>query len=102
LSPEICIVVDRKDKLSRKGEQKPTASSGPEGSSPGSDMARQKGHHRGLGAGHAFMGVAQELGRTHCLLAREVPEDKGYRPKKSPGIGELLSLTKESRPNGEL
>jgi hypothetical protein len=65
-------------------------------------MAKQKGHHRGLRAGHAFMGVAQELGRTHCLLARGMPEDKGYRPKKSPGIGELLSLTKESRPNGEL
>jgi hypothetical protein len=65
-------------------------------------MAKQKGHHRGLRAGHAFMGVAQELGRTHCLLAREMPEDKGYRLKKSPGIGELLSPAKESRPNGEL
>jgi len=65
-------------------------------------MAKQKGHHRGLRAGHAFMGVAQELGRTHCLLAREIPEDKGYRRKKSPGIGELLSPAKESRPNGEL
>ncbi len=65
-------------------------------------MAKQKGHHRGLRAGHAFMGVAQELGRTHCLLARGMPEDKGYRPDKSPGIGELLSLAEEKRPNGEL
>jgi len=51
-------------------------------------MVKQKGRHRGLRAGHAFMGVAQELGRTHCLLAREMPEDRGYRLKKSPGVGE--------------
>lgn len=46
-----------------------------EGSSPWSEPGELLGHHRGLGTGHAYKGVARELGRANCLLAK-IPENK--------------------------
>ena len=75
----------QQDKPSRLGEVKADALHSAEGSSPGSAMVMESGHHRGLRAGHAFTGATRELGRAVCLLSMTEAEDKGYRVNKSPG-----------------
>ena len=69
MSPEICIVVVIRISLSDLGEVKADTVDPVEGISPRSAMAMDSGHHRGLGAGHAFTGATRELGRADCLLS---------------------------------
>jgi len=57
-------------------------------------MASEAGHHRGLRAGHVFKGVARELGRANCLLARS-PESKVNRENKRPGADGQLQYSSE-------
>ena len=97
-SLEILVVVDKMDYLSlERGKADGLMLS--EGSSPEHVKARWAGHHRGLRSGHVFIGVTRKLGRSDCLLAGKMPEEKGYRKKKSPGAGRWL--LPESEPETE-
>ena len=55
------------------------------------------GHHRGLRAGHVYIGVTRELGRATCLLVEN--PDAGDRVTKSPGV--VWALRPGHEPFGE-
>jgi len=95
LSPEKCIVVDIWITLHKPGGESRRCPSGGRQQS-WVRYGECAGHHRGLRAGHAFMGSTRELGRARCLLA-EWPEEKGYRRTKSPGVDAPLPCVGEPR-----
>ena len=67
LSPEKCIVVDRKDNLCTC-EGKADALEAAEGRRLEGVMGECSSHHRGLWPGHVFKGIAWELGRSGSFL----------------------------------
>jgi hypothetical protein len=75
-----------------------------EGSRPECDKQAEKpgrgehsGFHRGLRPGHAFTGVARELGRAVCLPAEKVRYEEEIRPEgEIPASGRRPRLCGES------
>ncbi len=86
LSPEICIVVDRRITSTPRRRGKADTLQRVEGSSPRRPAAVQWGHHRGLRPGHASTGETWELGRSNSLLKTSRSGEPGY--KCSPGSAE--------------
>src|SRR6266849_9169458 len=76
LSPEIMYSRGQKDNrlCSNSMWPKPTLCNERKAADLLRDKASEAGHHRGLRAGHAFKGVARELGRANCLLASKAGE----------------------------
>ena len=83
LSPENGIVVDSRIGLGNRTQSRRFRSIGRQQSS--SRQGKRTGHHRGLRAGHAFRGVARELGRASRLLGSN-RRSKGDRRNQHPGV----------------
>ncbi len=92
LSPEICIVVVRKENLSDPWRGKVDAVDAAEGSRLCPRHGEWGSHHRGLRAGHVLTGVARELGRAHSFLDREDRKTRGTGRTKSPGVATAASV----------
>jgi len=94
LSPEMSIVVDRKDNLAGRRQGNADAVSGAEGSSPRCVRA-SAADPTGVGErGMHSQGEPGNLGEPRVSLSK-TPEEEGYRLTKSPGAGRELPATSE-------
>ena len=82
LNSENCIVVDKRIRPGNRSESRRHPVPGRQQSCP--RQGERAGHHRGLRAGHVFIGVTRELGRASRLLGSN--GRKGDRPNQHPGI----------------
>ena len=83
LNSENCIVVDSRISPGNRTQSRRCASTGRQQSYL--RYGKQRGHHRGLRAGHVGTGVIRELGRASRLLGNN-RRSKGDRRNQHPGV----------------
>jgi hypothetical protein len=99
LSPEMSIVVDRKDNLGGPLRGNADAVHGAEGRNPGYAKARYAGFHRGLRAGHGVTGGTRELGRATCLLGIECQKSRGTGGPRALAVADSFQLSPSPQGN---